>query len=257
MAFSSFIRRIFKVKEAGRKGDQTDPARGRRWDPLIPEQRGDHLRATQTSDHSAPACGHHELLQPEGTRQPLTNNVCPGQTRTFSQELRQGEGHASEMDGPWEECHVHGAFQLAEAMKFFVIENGCLTTAAGKAFTVNPGAKPNSIALGDGMIEMISAALLQIKTKDGRLAYFHRANLPPQDALLKLQGCWILGDRCTITIAGSTWTISGGRNSQGILRMHDGVVVLRDYKVEIRPSGKMRLTRRSGRVRKFTLQRAD
>jgi len=253
----SFMRGVFKIKGAGGKGDRTDPARRHGWESVVPERRADHLCSTQKSEHSALARKHHEPLQPESEQQPLPNCVCRGQPEIPPQELRQGEGCTSEMDGPWEECHVHGAIWLAEAMKHFVIQNGYLTTAEGKAFKMKPGAKPNSIVLGDGMIEMMSDALLQLKTKDGGLAYLHRANLPPQDALRKLQGCWIhrdryLGKKRTVTIAGSMWTVGGGKPSQGILRMRDGAVVLRDLKVELRSSGKMSLISPSGRVRKFT-----
>jgi len=254
---------FFRSVDPGGTIEHFDPARRHGMDPVVPEHQPDPLRVTQKVDHSTCAHNRHPYVQPKSEQNPLPQFSCPGQPETLSQEfLRQGRGYTSEIDGHWEECRVHGSCSVNGTLKFFSIDNGTLTTADGKAFNVKAGSKPNSIALGDAMIEMISDVLLQLRTNAGGLAYFHRADLLPQDVLRKLQGCWIhrdrhLGQRQTITIDGSMWTLGGGRSSQGILRMGDGAVVLGDLKIEIRSLGKMRVTSPSGRVHKFTLQRSQ
>jgi len=256
----SFIRGIFKVKDAGDTVERIEPACGHWWESVVPEHQPEHLRVTLESDHGSRAHKGNQPFRPEGEQQPLPKPVSSGRPDNFSQELGQGSGCTSRMDGSWEECHVHGACLLAHALKFFSIENGNLTTAQGRVCKVAPGAKPNSILLGNGMIEMISDALLQLKTTSGGLAYFQRANLPPRDTLVKLQGYWIhrgryLGQPQTITIDGAMWTVGGEEASQGILQMRDGAVFLGDLKIRIQSSGKMHLTSPSGRVEKFISQR--
>jgi len=216
------------------------------WSAVLP--RSDVQATSRHSFETSPTGSSSPPRSESDSDVPIPSTVLdPQKACTSAPQMKEGldqDAPMQLMDGTW---LAGDPSKLIPDMSIFIIKQGYLITASGKAHVVVMGPTKGTILVGDGVISLDPDGFVWLRATTGTAVQYKRVSMPSRSNLAELQGTWVycdkrLGTTMTLLIQGVTWRATSSRcTTHGVLRLQNGAVLVNDTAAELCSRGQLKL----------------